>query len=117
MNVVLEAYPELEPEFQYLPTGEQQAAGERDWLNSIIYGCNQTMLLKEIGEIAGADLTNDSFRAALDELGPIRLHGYGQASYGSESKWDGLDEFYIQIYDAETDSIVIEGDALIIERS
>ena len=117
MNVVLEAHPELESEFQYFPSGEQQAAGERDWLNPIIYSCNQTALLKELGEIAGADLTNDSFRAALDELGPFRLHGYGQASYNSESKWDGLDEFYIQVYRSETDTIEILGDAIIIERS
>ena len=51
----------------------------------------------------------------LDELGPFDLYGYGQASFNSESKWDGLDEFYIQEYDAESDSIrVVE--AVVVDR-
>jgi hypothetical protein len=79
--------------------------------------CDHTRLLQALGEIAGADLTNDSFRAALDELGPFDLKGYGQASFSSETKWDGLDEFYLQVYDYETDSIQFEGDAIIIDRS
>ena len=116
MQVVLDAHPELEPEFAYLPTGEQQAAGEPDWLNPIMHACNYTNLLKLIGEIAGADLTNDSFKAALDELGPVELYGLGQGSFDSESKWDGLDEFYLQVYDAATDSINVEGDPIVIER-
>jgi hypothetical protein len=116
MQVVLDAHPELEAEFAYLPTGEQQAAGEPDWLNPVMHACNYTNLLKLIGEIAGADLTNDSFRAALDDLGPVELYGLGQGTFDSESKWDGLDEFYLQVYDAATDSIVIEGDPVVVER-
>ena len=115
MNVVLEANPELAPEFEYIPTSEQQAAGEPSWLPPIRAACNITNILKQVGEIAGADLTNDSFRAALDELGPIQLYGLGQATFSSE-KWDGLDEFYILVYDAATDSVVIEGDPIIVDR-
>jgi hypothetical protein len=117
MNVVLEANPELEPEFQYLPTGDQQGDGEPNWVNPTMISCDQTRLLKQLGEIAGAELTNDSFRAAVDELGPFDLKGYGQASFNSASKWDGLDEFYLQVYDFSSDSIQFDGDAIIIDRS
>jgi len=117
MDVVLADHPELADEFAYLPTGDQQAAGEPNWANPVMIACDQTMLLKQLGEIAGADLTNDTFRAALDQLGPVTLHGYGQASFNSESKWDGLDEFYVQEYDFATDEISLVGEAIVIDRS
>jgi hypothetical protein len=115
MQPVLDANPELAPEFEYLPNGDQQAAGEPNWLNPIMMACDHTMLLKELGEIAGADLTNAAFLSALDELGSIELNGYGQASYSS-TKWDGLDEFWIQEYDAGADAIIL-GASIIIDRS
>ncbi len=117
MDVVRAANPELEEEMSFLPTGDEQAAGQPSWLNPIMIACDQTMLLQLLGEIAGADLTNDTFRAALDELGPVELHGYGQASFNSASKWDGLDEFYVQQYNFDTDSIEIIGDPIIVDRS
>ncbi|MDG2029158.1 MAG: ABC transporter substrate-binding protein [Acidimicrobiales bacterium] len=113
---ILAAYPELTEEFSYLPDSDQQATGERNWLTQTRSACNQTRLLTQLGEIAGADLTNDSFRAALDELGPVELLGYGQASFTSAGKWDGLDEFYLQEYDVETDSLQIIGDAIVVDR-
>ena len=116
IDVVIAANPELEEEILYLPTGDEQAAGRRSWVNPIMIACDQTRLFAMIGELAGADLTNDSFRAALDELGPVELHGYGQASFDSESKWDGLDEFYLQVYDAATDMISVVGDPIIVDR-
>lgn len=116
MSVFREAYPELEPETTYLPNGDQQAAGEPNWVTPVHRACNHTRLLKALGEIAGADLTNDTFRLALDELGPFKLIGQGQATFSSDSKWDGLDEFYLQVYDFETDSILIEDDPIIIDR-
>ena len=116
IDVVVAANPELEEEILYLPTGDEQAAGRRSWVNPIMIACDQTRLFDMIGELAGADLTNDSFRAALDELGPVDLHGYGQASFDSESKWDGLDEFYLQVYDAASDTISVVGDPIIVER-
>ena len=116
IDVVTEANPELEEEILYLPTGDEQAAGAKSWVNPIMIACDQTRLLKAIGEIVGAELTNDSFRAALDELGPFDLFGYGQASFDSESKWDGLDEFYLQEYDAASDAISVVGDPIVVDR-
>lgn len=116
IDVVIEANPDLAEEILYLPTGDEQAAGQRSWVNPIMIACDQTRLLDMIGEITGADLTNDSFRASLDELGPVDLYGYGQASFDSESKWDGLDEFYLQVYDFASDAISVEGDAIIVDR-
>jgi hypothetical protein len=115
MDVVRAANPDLVEEMAFIPTGEEQAAGQPSWPNPVMIACDQTKLLKLIGEIAGAELTNDSFRAALDDLGPVVLDGYGQASFRSEDKWDGLDEFFLQIYDAETDSITI-GDPIVVDR-
>ena len=116
IDVVTAANPELEEEILYLPTGDEQAAGAKSWVNPIMIACDQTRLLKAIGEIVGAELTNDSFRAALDELGPFDLFGYGQASFDSESKWDGLDEFYLQEYDAASDVISVVGDPIVVDR-
>lgn len=113
---ILDAYPELTEEFSYLPDSDEQAAGERNWLTQTRSACNQTMLLKQLGEIAGADLTNDSFRDALDEIGPVELFGYGLANFTSGGKWDGLDEFYLQEYDAETETLERVGDAIVVER-
>ncbi len=113
---ILKYHPDLAAEFAKNPTGEEQAAGARSWPNPTRIACNQTKLLKALGEIAGADLTNDSFRAALDELGPIKLHGYGRATYTAESKWDGVDEFYIQQYDATANAIEVVGDPIITDR-
>ena len=116
VDVVIAANPDLAEEILYLPTGDEQVAGQKSWVNPIMIACDQTRLLSAIGEIAGAELTNDSFRAALDELGSFDLFGYGQASFDSESKWDGLDEFYLQVYDAASDSISLVGDPIIVDR-
>ena len=116
MSVFREAYPELEPETTYLPTSEQQAAGEPHWIHPIQRACNETRLFKAIAEIAGANLTNDSFRQALDELGLFELIGIGQATFSSDSKWDGLDEFYLQTYDYESDSILLGDESIIVDR-
>ena len=115
MDVVRAANPDLVEEMSFIPSGEEQAAGQPSWPNPVMIACDQTKLLKLIGEIVGAELTNDSFRAALDDLGPVVLDGYGLASFRSEDKWDGLDEFFLQIYDAETDSITI-GDPIVVDR-
>ncbi|MDH3705552.1 MAG: ABC transporter substrate-binding protein [Acidimicrobiia bacterium] len=116
VDPVVDAHPDLAEEFDRIPTGDEQAAGVTSWLNPTRIACNQVFLLAQIGEYAGADLTNDSFRAALDELGPVRLHGYGQATFASEGKWDGLDEFTIQEYDAAADLVRVVGDAIVIDR-
>lgn len=115
MDVVRQANPDLVEEMSFLPTGDQQARGQPNWVNPVMIACDQTRLLDALGEIAGAELTNDSFRAALDELGPFDLYGYGRASFNSVDKWDGLDEFFIQEYDAATDTIEVL-EAVIVDR-
>ena len=116
IDVVIAAHPELADEISYLPSGDEQAAGQRSWVNPIMIACDQTRLFDMIGELVGAELTNDTFLAALDSLGPVDLYGYGQASFRSDDKWDGLDEFYLQEYDAASDSIVIVGEPIVVER-
>ena len=116
LDVVRDANPELADEMAFVPSGDEQAAGQPNWVNPVMIACDQTMLLDAIGEIAGADLSNDSFRAALDVLGPVDLNGYGRATFDSESKWDGLDEFFVQQYDAGADAIDVVGDAVVVDR-
>ncbi|MDG2029185.1 MAG: ABC transporter substrate-binding protein [Acidimicrobiales bacterium] len=117
INPVAESYPELAEELAApLPDDSQQASGVASWLVPIRSACNQTMLLKQLGEIAGADLNNASFRTALDELGPVELHGLGSASFTSAGKWDGLDEFYLLEYDAGTESLLTIGDPIVVTR-
>jgi hypothetical protein len=74
------------------------------------------MLLERLGEIAGPNLTNDTFRAALDELGPIELYSAGKASYRSADKWDGQDEFYLQRWNEAEDRLELIGDPIVLER-
>ena len=116
VDPIIAAHPEIASEFDYLPDSDQQLAGERTWLTPTRNACNHTMLLKEVGEIVGADLNNETFRAALDELGPIDLHGYGIANFTSDGKWDGLDEFYLQEYDSATETLEVIGDPIIVDR-
>lgn len=116
-DVVLAAHPELEDAFaEQVPTGPEQAEGKANWFGPIYWACNHAMLLKELGEIAGAELTNDTLRAALDELGPVTLYGSGQGSLRSADKWDALDEFYIQQYNAAADTIELIGDPVVLDR-
>lgn len=116
-DVVLAAHPELQDEFdRQVPGPEQQAKGLPNWLITISGACNHTMLLKQLGEIAGADLTNDTFRAALDELGPIELYSAGKASFRSADKWDGQDEFYLQRWNEAEDRLELIGDPIVLER-
>ncbi|MEM7140676.1 MAG: ABC transporter substrate-binding protein [Actinomycetota bacterium] len=116
IDPILEDFPELTDEFSYLPDSDQQAAGEPLWITPARTACNHTRLLKLIGEIVGPDLNNETFRLALDELGAVELYGYGDATFSSDGKWDGLDEFYLQEYDLETDSLVIVGDPIVVDR-
>jgi len=116
IDPILEVHPELTEEFSYLPDSDQQAQGERNWFTPTRNACNHTMLLQRLGEIAGAELTNDSFRAALDELGTVELYGYGAANFRSDGKWDGLDEFSLLEYDAANDSLDPIGEPITIDR-
>lgn len=116
MDPVREAHPELAEELSFLPSGDQQATGQPNWINPVMIACDQTRLFVALAVIAGAELNNTTFKAALDELGPFDLYGYGQGSFRSDDKWDGLDEFYIQEYDATTDSIQVVSDPIVVSR-
>jgi ABC-type branched-subunit amino acid transport system substrate-binding protein len=117
VDVVLAANPELAEEFdQQVPSGPEQADGQANWWGPISWACGHTRLFSLIAEIAGADLTNDSFRAALDELGPVDLEARGQVSYRSADKWDGSDEFFLVRYDAASAAIDIVGDPIVLDR-
>ena len=48
---------------------------------------------------AGADLTQDSFAAAIERLGPIDLPGFPFASLGPD-KFDADDSFRLAVFDA-----------------
>jgi hypothetical protein len=116
-DVVLAAHPELKDEFdRQVPGPEEQAHGLPNWLITISGACNHTMLLKQLGEIAGANLTNDTFRAALDKLGPVELYSAGRATFRSADKWDGQDEFYLQRWNEKEQRLELIGDPIVLAR-
>lgn len=116
-DIVLKDHPELKSDFaKQVPDGEEQKAGLASWYITIAGACEHTSLLEKLGEIAGADLTNDTFRAALDKLGTVPFHGVGQASYRSKDKWDGLDTFYLQRWSEAKKSLVTEGGPIVLKR-
>ena len=113
---ILAANPDLADQFATVPADGEESPDNPNWSFPTFVACNQMRLFKALGEIAGADLTNDSFKAALDDLGEFDLVGFGQASFRSEDKWDGLDEFTIQEYNAEAAAIEIIGEPIIVVR-
>ena len=116
-DVVLDANPDLAEEFeQQVATSQEQADGLPNWAITVSGACTSTFLLKEIGEIAGADLTNESFRAALDELGPVERPYGGRMSFRSDDKWDGQDEFRFVRWDEDRAELMTVGDPILVDR-
>lgn len=63
-----------------------------------------------VAEAAGPNLNNDTFGAAMDQLGEFQLPGMGPASLGS-GKRDAQDDLRLWTYDpdtAESDSGFVE---------
>ena len=61
------------------PGPEEQAEGPPQLVDHHSSGaCNHTMLLEQLGEIAGADLTNDTFRAAARRARPVERPDGGE---------------------------------------
>lgn len=117
IDPIVAANPELADQFLVLPDGDAQAGGEPNWALPTLTACNMTRLLKQAGELAGAELTNETFAAALEELGSIEILGYGQGSFRfSDGKWDLLDQFEVQRYDDATGTIEVIGDPVVIDR-
>ena len=61
---------------------EDVVEGEEHWFNSVINYCYWLRLFEIVATEAGADLTQDSFAAAVESLGPIDLWGFPFASLG-----------------------------------
>ena len=68
-----------------------------DWYAGIDDACTSLRLFVAAAEAAGPDLTNDSFRAGLESLGPIALPGKAHASTGP-GKWDADDGFRLVVF-------------------
>ena len=113
-----EAHPELADELAPLPTEVDMGAGEPQWIVPIRRACYGTRLLAALITQAGPDLTYDSLIAALDEIGPVEYPGLGQANYRGD-KWDGLDTFYLQEFDAslgDKGGVKVIGEPIVVDR-
>jgi hypothetical protein len=60
--------------------------------------CTDLRMFKAIAEKAGADLTNDSWTAAVDDFGEITIPGQEFSSL-TEGKYDAEDGFRLVEYD------------------
>lgn len=74
--------------------------GEEHWFNSVINYCYWLRLFEIVATEAGADLTQDSFAAAIESLGPIDLPGFPYASLGPD-KFDADDSFRLVVFDKD----------------
>ncbi|MDH3707233.1 MAG: hypothetical protein OES57_14280, partial [Acidimicrobiia bacterium] len=75
--------------------------GEPDWYTGIRDACTNLAVFVPAATAAGPELTNDSFRAGLESLGPIEIPGRVFASLGP-GKWDAEDGFRLYVFDADT---------------
>lgn len=75
--------------------------GDRDYFSGTTGACRTIGLFVQVATAAGADLTNDSFVAALDNVPDLILPGYEFASI-SGSKFDARDQLVLIEYDVET---------------
>jgi hypothetical protein len=73
--------------------------GEEHWFNSVINYCYWLELFEIVATEAGADLTQDSFAAAIESVGEIELSGFPFASLGPD-KFDADDSFRLVVFDA-----------------
>ena len=113
---IIEANPDLAEAFETVPAVGEEGPDNPNWHFPTYVACNQVRLLKALGELAGAELTNDSFKAAVDELGEFKLPGLGSASFRSADKWDGNDTFEVQQYNHATGTIETIGEPVTVVR-
>lgn len=77
---------------------EDVPAGEPDWRVGLTKRCIEFDLFVQIAEAAGVDLTNDTFRAAVEEFGPIEVLDNPFASFGP-GKFDAADGLVLIEFD------------------
>lgn len=75
--------------------------GDADNVVSLQWACADLRLFVAIAEAAGADLTNDSFRRAGEQLGTFNIPGFGEGFYGPDSP-DGDPPLYFWTWDPGT---------------
>lgn len=76
------------------------AEGEANYWASLQNTCKSFELLRHIATAAGPDLTNDSFRAAVESLGNFSMSGIPYASLGPD-KADARDTLSLAEWDHE----------------
>jgi hypothetical protein len=74
--------------------------GDPDNIASVQWACAELGLFVAIAEAAGADLTNDSFRNAGEQLGTFTIPGFGDGFYGPDSP-DGDPPIYFWTWDPD----------------
>ena len=75
-------------------------------LNTTVWACQAIDIFAQIASAAGADLTNDSFRSAAENLGPMTVTAVEDASIGA-GKFDiGDGDPLLLAYDPEADDFV-----------
>ncbi len=78
---------------------EEIANTEPDWYQDIVTNCEQLEIFSLAASAAGADLTNDSFLAAAEQLGAIDLPGEFASSIGP-GKYDVSDAIGLAVFDS-----------------
>ena len=94
----VELFNEAQPDIEVLAS-QEVPDGEADWATTVVAACRHLRLFELVATAAGADLTNDSFAAALDQLGTFALAGQPFNSLGSD-KLDADDSLRLAVFDS-----------------
>jgi len=89
---------------EILPPEELDEGDIQHWAG-MINACRDLSMFVQIAEAAGADLTNESWVAALDNVPDISVPGVAFASISS-SKVDAADELYLVEYDFDARAFI-----------
>lgn len=76
------------------------ADDEPNWWQAVHASCTHLRLFEKVATAAGPDLTNESFLAAAEEMGEIRLPGVARGSLGP-GKYDANDLTRLVTWDRE----------------
>jgi hypothetical protein len=81
-----------------LPASELEE-GDTNHGVSVLFACSRFSLFEQLAGLAGVNLTNDSFRAAIESGADIDLPGPGLVSFGPD-KYDGNDGVRLGVLDS-----------------